>query len=98
MPPARAVPRSTRAREPGGASWGPGGLILSCPMQVHQSTQALRWIMQALQGNGFGSGEDLPPIGKWSPSSPQQHRGSPGPHAGARRLHPRAEQPLTPLC
>uniref|UniRef100_A0A8B9TIK5 Transient receptor potential cation channel subfamily M member 2 n=1 Tax=Anas platyrhynchos TaxID=8839 RepID=A0A8B9TIK5_ANAPL len=38
------------------------GLTLSCPMQVHQSAKALRWIMQALQGNGFTSEEDMPPL------------------------------------
>lgn len=51
-----------------GGSWAPGGLTFPCPMQVHQSTRALRWIMQALQGRGFGSGEDVPPMGKRSMS------------------------------
>ncbi|KAM6064667.1 transient receptor potential cation channel subfamily M member 2 isoform 2-T3 [Theristicus caerulescens] len=37
--------------------------LVSLEDQVHQSAQALRWIMQALQGNGFGSGEDVPPVG-----------------------------------
>lgn len=32
--------------------------------------------MQALQGNGFSSGEDMPPMGKQSPSPPQQHPGN----------------------
>lgn len=40
------------------------GLTLPCPMQVHQSAKALRWIMQALQGNGFTSEEDMPLLGK----------------------------------
>uniref|UniRef100_A0A8U8BSN4 Transient receptor potential cation channel subfamily M member 2 n=1 Tax=Geospiza parvula TaxID=87175 RepID=A0A8U8BSN4_GEOPR len=31
--------------------------------QVHQSAQALRWMMQALRGNGFSSAEDVPPVG-----------------------------------
>ncbi|XP_066050169.1 transient receptor potential cation channel subfamily M member 2 isoform X5 [Chamaea fasciata] len=31
--------------------------------QVHQSAQALRWMMQALRGNGFSPGEDVPPVG-----------------------------------
>ncbi|NWX25909.1 TRPM2 protein, partial [Notiomystis cincta] len=30
--------------------------------QVYQSAQALRWMMQALRGNGFSSGEDVPPV------------------------------------
>ncbi|XP_040534987.1 transient receptor potential cation channel subfamily M member 2 isoform X1 [Gallus gallus] len=30
--------------------------------QVHQSAKALRWIMQALQGSGFSSEEDMPPL------------------------------------
>ncbi|XP_058667897.1 transient receptor potential cation channel subfamily M member 2 [Ammospiza nelsoni] len=31
--------------------------------QVHQSAQALRWMMQALRGNGFSPAEDVPPVG-----------------------------------
>ncbi|XP_048811178.1 transient receptor potential cation channel subfamily M member 2 isoform X1 [Lagopus muta] len=30
--------------------------------QVHQSAKALRWIIQALQGSGFSSEEDMPPL------------------------------------
>ncbi|CAM9306625.1 unnamed protein product [Bubo scandiacus] len=37
--------------------------LASLEDQVHQSAQALRWIMQVLQDNGFGSGEDVPPVG-----------------------------------
>ncbi|XP_076197969.1 transient receptor potential cation channel subfamily M member 2 isoform X2 [Aptenodytes patagonicus] len=37
--------------------------LASLEDQVHQSAQALRWIMEALQGNGFSSGEDMPPMG-----------------------------------
>ncbi|KAJ7421358.1 Transient receptor potential cation channel subfamily M member 2 [Willisornis vidua] len=33
------------------------------PRKVHQSAQALRWMMQALRGNGFSSGEDVPAVG-----------------------------------
>lgn len=65
MPPARAGSRGTQ-----GAA-GPG-LTLPCALQVHQSAQALRWMMQALRGNGFSSGEDVPPVGKQSPAPPQQ--------------------------
>ncbi|NWH41682.1 TRPM2 protein, partial [Chloropsis hardwickii] len=64
--------RALRAKGSGGCSRGwvprrPGssgaGLSLSCALQVHQSAQALRWMMQALRGNGFSSGEDVPPVG-----------------------------------
>ncbi|XP_014725883.1 PREDICTED: transient receptor potential cation channel subfamily M member 2 isoform X4 [Sturnus vulgaris] len=51
--------------------------------QVHQSAQALRWMMQALRGNGFSSGEDVPPValdtkemdlqGKHEESQPPHH-------------------------
>ncbi|KAM7106682.1 transient receptor potential cation channel subfamily M member 2 isoform 6-T6 [Ciconia maguari] len=37
--------------------------LVSLEDQVHQSAQALRWIMKALQGNDFSSGEDMPPVG-----------------------------------
>ncbi|NXY39253.1 TRPM2 protein, partial [Pomatorhinus ruficollis] len=30
--------------------------------QVHQSAQALRWMIQALRGNGFSPGGDVPPV------------------------------------
>lgn len=45
---------------------------LTCPTQVHQSAKALRWIMQALQGSGFSSEEDMPHLGKHNPSSTAQ--------------------------
>lgn len=54
------------------------GVTVSFHTQVHQSAQALRWIMQALQDHGFSAGEDVPSSGKRNPSSSQQHRGSPG--------------------
>ncbi|NXV22823.1 TRPM2 protein, partial [Cepphus grylle] len=41
--------------------------LVSLEDQVHQTAQALRWIMQVLQGNGFGSGEDVPPVGSSKP-------------------------------
>ncbi|XP_075363846.1 transient receptor potential cation channel subfamily M member 2 isoform X4 [Mycteria americana] len=37
--------------------------LVSLEDQVHQSAQALRWIMKALQGNDFSSGEDMPAVG-----------------------------------
>ncbi|XP_053929922.1 transient receptor potential cation channel subfamily M member 2 isoform X3 [Cuculus canorus] len=37
--------------------------LVSLEDQVQQSAQALRWIMQALQSSGFGSGEDMPSVG-----------------------------------
>nr|XP_021142078.1 transient receptor potential cation channel subfamily M member 2 isoform X3 [Columba livia] len=37
--------------------------LVSLEEQVHQSAQALRWITQALQDNGFGSGKDVPLMG-----------------------------------
>lgn len=62
-----------------GGAVGPG-VTLPCALQVHQSAQALRWMMQALRGNGFSSGEDVPPVGKHSPilpSSPREGLSSP---------------------
>lgn len=50
-------------------------MTLCCALQVHQSAQALRWMMQALRGNGFSPGEDVPPVGKQSLTRPQQHHG-----------------------
>ncbi|KAM6258365.1 transient receptor potential cation channel subfamily M member 2 isoform 1-T2 [Porphyrio hochstetteri] len=37
--------------------------LVSLEEQAHHGAQALRWIMRALQGNGFSSGEDMPPLG-----------------------------------
>lgn len=70
------------------------GLTLSCPMQVHQSAKALRWIMQALQGNGFTSEEDMPPLGKYSWLHCSSTGRIPGPALGpvqASRLEPSLE-------
>lgn len=70
------------------------GLTFSCPMQVHQSAKALRWIMQALQGNGFTSEEDMPLLGKYSWLHCSSTGGSPGPALGpvpASRLEPSLE-------
>ncbi|NXU57450.1 TRPM2 protein, partial [Turnix velox] len=41
--------------------------LLSLEDQVHQSAQALMWIMQALQINGLGSDEDMLPLGSRKP-------------------------------
>uniref|UniRef100_A0A8B9ZZE3 Transient receptor potential cation channel subfamily M member 2 n=1 Tax=Anas zonorhyncha TaxID=75864 RepID=A0A8B9ZZE3_9AVES len=68
--------------------------LIALEDQVHQSAKALRWIMQALQGNGFTSEEDMPPLGKYSWLHRSSTGGIPWPTLGpvpASRLEPSLE-------
>lgn len=75
--------------------WGDSGAGSDplCALQVHQSAQALRWMIQALRGNGFSPGEDVPAVGKHSLLLPSSADIAQGPRLGlSSPSHPSVKQ------